>query len=193
MSTAGKVLTVLILLVMMGWIVMLSAVTQLNANWTQRIAKAEKDLEAATAKIAAESTRIVDLTDQGRAEQAGKDRDLREVQSRIVATEGRLSSKVEDLTRVQFQLADYEAAVKKAETNLATRKAELAKANEDFAAKKAEIAQKQEENAQLRDQLARLQDDFRRLLNANTKQIRANTGDRPESQPASDRRPSPAS
>ncbi len=47
MSTAGKVLTVLILLVMVGWIVMLSAVTQLNVNWHTRIAKQEADLQTA--------------------------------------------------------------------------------------------------------------------------------------------------
>ena len=48
MSTAGKVLTVLVLLVMIGWIIMLSAVTQLNVNWEQRIAKQEDDLQKAT-------------------------------------------------------------------------------------------------------------------------------------------------
>ena len=42
MSTAGKVLTVLILLVMVGWIIMLSAVTQLNVNWAQKVAAQQK-------------------------------------------------------------------------------------------------------------------------------------------------------
>src|SRR4051794_38189895 len=37
MSTAGKVLTVLILLVMVVWIVMMSGVSQLNYNYAQKV------------------------------------------------------------------------------------------------------------------------------------------------------------
>jgi dTMP kinase len=193
MSTAGKVLTVLNLLVMVAWIVMLSAVTQLNVNWQQRIQKQEADLAKAEQAIADSNARYLDLTEQARAEQANKDLDLRETQGRIIAAEGRRSAKTEELTRAQIQLADYEAAVKRAEANRATRLAEGAKAEQDLAALRAEIARKQDENAKLRDQLARLQDDFKRLLSNNAKQVGGATGDRPESKPASDRRTPPAS
>ena len=66
MSTAGKVLTVLILLVMMGWIVMLSAVAQLNANWSERVAKQEKDLVQVDQRIAQNKTGITDATEHKR-------------------------------------------------------------------------------------------------------------------------------
>ncbi len=193
MSTAGKVLTVLILLVMVGWIVMLSAVTQLNVNWHTRIAKQEKDLETATTRIAEANAQYLDFTEKTRSEQTSKDRDLREVQGRIAAAEARQSNKTEDLTRTQYQLAEYQAAVARAETNLATRQAEKVKAEENLAAKKVEIAKKQGENAQLRDQLAKLQDDFKRLLSNNSKLTGGANPDRPDPRPASGRRPSPAS
>lgn len=194
MSTAGKVLTVLNLLVMVGWLIMMSAATQLNVNWHQRIAKQQADLETAQGQITDRTAKIAELTDKARGEQAGKDRDLREVQGRIIATEGRQSTKTEDLTRIQFQAAEYNAAVRRAETNLATRKAERQKAEEDLAAKRAEIAQKQDENSRLRDQLAKLQDDFKRLLSTNSKLTNAAAaGDRPDSKPASDRREPPSS
>ena len=193
MSTAGKVLTVLILLVMMAWIVMLSAVTQLNVNWHTQIAKQEADLDSAKTRATKANTEYLDLTEQTRADQANKDRDLRELQARIAAAEARQSSKTEDLTRVQIQLTDYLAAVGRAEVNLATRKAEKAKTEENLAAKRIEIAQKQEENARLRDQLAKLQDDFKRLLSNNSKLLNKDNGDRPAPRPASERRPSPSS
>ncbi len=193
MSTAGKVLTVLILLVMVAWIVMLSAVTQLNVNWHTRIAKQDADFDSAKTRATKANTDYLDLTEQTRSEQANKDRDLRELQAKIAAAEARQSSKTEDLTRVQIQLADYLAAVGRAEVNLVTRKAEKAKTEEDLAAKRVEIAQKQDENARLRDQLAKLQDDFKRLLSNNSKLLDKDNGDRPAPRPASERRPSPAS
>ena len=193
MSTAGKVLTVLNLLVMVAFLIFLSAVTQLNINWHQRIAKQEADLATAKTQITEKGTQIVDLTDAARSEQASKDRDLGEVQGRIVAAEARQSTRIEDLTRTQFQLAESNAAVQRAETNLATRKAERAKAEADLAAKKVQIAQQQDENARLRDQLAKLQDDFKRLLSTNSKQVNSLGADRPESKPASDLRPVPSS
>lgn len=193
MSTAGKVLTVLILLAMVGWIVMLSAVTQLNVNWQTKIATAETSLTQAQDQIAKSKAATLDLTMRTKAEQTNRARDLREIQGRIAAAEGRLSLKTEDLTRLQFQVTDYQAAVERAKVNSATRLAEKTKALEGLAAKRVEIAQKQDENAKLRDQLSKLQTDFQRLLSSNAKQVRSSSGDRPAARPASDRRPPPAS
>ena len=193
MSTAGKVLTVLILLVTVAGLVMLSAVTQLNVNWSQRIARQDKDIVAAKEKATKGAADILDMTERTRFEQARKDLDLGEVSGRIAAAEARLSARTEDTARIQYQLADYVASVQKAELNRDTRAAEKAKAEADLAAKRVEIGQIQDQNAKLRDQLAHLQDDFKRLLANNAKLIDKAVGDRPAPRPASDRRPSPAS
>ena len=193
MSTAGKVLTVLILLVMVGWIVMLSAVTQLNVNWHTRIAKQEADIVTFEARATAARVKTLAVVEQTRAEQASKDRDLRQLQEQVGAREAQQSMRTENLTRIQFQLAEYQIATQKAELNLTTRDAELAKARQDLAAKRVESAKRQDENVQLRDQLAKLQDDFKRLLTNNAKTVDKISGDRPVPQPTSDRRPAPAS
>ena len=193
MSTAGKVLTVLILLAMVGWIVMISAVTQLNVNWQTRIAQQEKDLKGAQEKAVGQNNLALDLTAKTKAEQTAKDRDLREIQGRASATEGRLSVKTEELTRVQFQLVDYKAAVERAKVNQATREAEKVKAQETLDAKLAEVARIQDQNAKLRDQLAKLETDFKRMLADNAKRIGQDGSDRPTPRPASDRRPAPGS
>lgn len=193
MSTAGKVLTVLILLAMVGWIVVLSAVTQLNVNWQNRIAQGEKDANTAQDRATKAINDAYDLTARTKAEQTAKDRDLREILGRTIAVEGRLSIKNEESSRVQFQLADYQAAVERAKQNQTTREAERLKVEQDLAAKKTEVAQKQDENAKLRDQLAKLQTDFKRLLTDNSRRLGKDGDSRPASRPASERRPAPAS
>jgi len=189
MSTAGKVLTVMVLLVMIGWIVMLSAVTQLNVNWEERITKQEKTLQETTDRVDAATKSILDLTEATRVEQTSKARDLRDVEDRIIAAERRQSSNKEHLTAVQFQLASYLAAVEKAQTNHATREAEKVKVTDDLAKKRNEIARLQGVNADLRDQLAKLQDEFKQILADNA----TKTNSAGPARPASVRRPSPAS
>ena len=194
MSTAGKVLTILVLLVMIGWIVMLSAVTQLNVEWEQRIAKQEATLQDATKKADDNAKLIIDLTESARAEQTNKARDLREVEDRIIAAERRQSTNKERLAAVEFQLASYLSSVEKAQTNNATREAEKAKGIEDLAKKRDEISKLQAANVELRDQLAKLQGEFKAILADNESKANAAGQSRPAPKPASaTRRPSPAS
>jgi chromosome segregation ATPase len=189
MSTAGKVLTVLILLVMVLWIVMMSPVSQLNANYGQKVESQQKELEKLTTDVADANKAITTLTEQARVEQDATERDLRLLLSRISAAERRQSSTSEDLSRIKIQLADYLAAVEKAKTNLATREAEKAKGEDDLAKKKDEIAKSQAKNAELRAELAQLQEDFKRLLTENTKALQKP----PVAKPASNVRTSPSS
>jgi len=193
MSTAGKVLTVLVLLVMIGWIVMLSAVTQLNVNWQEQIGKQEKTLKETTDRVDVATKSVLDLTEATRVEQTNKARDLREVENRILAAERRQSTNKEHLTAVQFQLAAYLAAVEKAQLNNTTREAEKAKAIDDLAKKRDEIARLQALNVDLRDQLGKLQGEFKQILAENATKANSGGQDRPKPKPASDRRPSPSS
>jgi len=192
MSTAGKVLTVLILLVMVVWIVMMSGVSQLNYNYAQKVDTQQKELDKLAADAAKANSDILRLTEQARLEQDATDRDLRLSLTRIAAAERRQSSTIEDLTRLKNQVADYLAAVETAKTNLATREAEKAKGEEDLAKKRDEIAKHQATNAELRTQLAQLQDEFKRLLAENTAAV-AKASEKATAKPASNRRESPAS
>ena len=192
MSTAGKVLTVLILLVMITWIVMISAVTQLNVNWQEKIAAQDKQLKDATDGLTKATRSFLSLTESTRVEQTNKDRDLREVSARITAVEARQSIVTESLARLKFQVAGYDGAVKRAETNNATRKAEKAKLDADLAQKLDLIAKSQAVNADLRGQLSRLQDEFKQLLADNKTMVDKAAQARPTPKPAASTRPSPA-
>jgi chromosome segregation ATPase len=171
MSTAGKVLVVLVMLVMAGWVVLISAVAQLNSNYGELVAKNDKTLETLTADVAKTTQDIAATIDKANREQADMVRDLAEVQARIVAFERHQSAAIEGLTRLKLQVANYESALATAVKALETRNAEEAQAKETLANKKAEIEKSKALNADLREQLAKLQDEFKRLLSENTSQL----------------------
>jgi chromosome segregation ATPase len=193
MSTAGKVLTVLILLVMMAWLVVLSGVIQLNVNWEEKIGKQQTQLDNLQKDTEETAGKILKVTEQARLKQDETDRELRELLGRIATAERRQSDTLEKLTRVKTQVADYLAAVEQAEKNKATREAEYAQGEADLVKKKEDIAKAQAMNSELRDQLARLQDDFKRLLAENTAKVEKAAKEGAVSRPASSRRTPPAS
>jgi chromosome segregation ATPase len=188
MSTAGKVLTVLIMLVMFVWLVMMSAVTQLNVNYGQKIQKQQTDLDDVTKKAADTNTAYLDVTEKARQQQDITERDLRIKLAEIAAAERRLSTTQEALSRLKFDVADYEIAVTKAKTNLENRENEKIKGEENKAKKLDEIAKAQALNAELKAQLAQLQEDFKKLLADNSAKIKA-----PSAKPVSIRPESPSS
>jgi hypothetical protein len=192
MSTAGKVLTVLILLVTVIWLVMMSAVTQLNVNWQAKIGAQQTDLDRVTLELTKAKDSTLSLTEQARAKQDQTDRELRVRLSMIAAAERRQSSKIEDLTRIKAQVADSLGAAETAKANLATREAEKIKNQEDLAKKRDEIAKAQAVNADLKAQLAQLQQDFKRLLAENVAKL-DKAAKQSTAKPASNVRESPSS
>ncbi len=193
MSTAGKVLTVLILLVMVAWLAILSGVTQLNVNWQQKIAQQDQQLHKLQVDADKASSDILRLTEAARLEQDATDRDLRVVLGQIAAAERRQSATRESLSRLKLQVADYLAAVERAQQNLTTREAEKVKADEDLSKKRDEVAKAQALNADLRAEVAKLQIEFKRLLADNAAKANQALKDAPAAKPASSRRGSPAS
>jgi chromosome segregation ATPase len=192
MSTAGKVLTVLILLVMLGWIVMMSAVTQLNVNWEEKIAAQQKTLDQATEDFTKARDDSYRITEQARSKQDETERELRLKLSKIAGAEARQSSYVEDLSRTKAEVADALSAVEVAKANLATREAEKIKNQENLAKLRDQIAQFKASNADLKSQLGQLQEDFKRLLAENAAKLdkAAKEG---AARPASSVRESPSS
>jgi hypothetical protein len=172
MSTAGKVLTVLIMLVMVAWLVMMSAVTQLNVSYGQKIKNQETDLEKVTADALKTTTDYLDVTEKARREQDLTEREVRIKLGEIAIAERRRSTKTEDLTRVKTQLADYEIAAVKAKANLDNREAEKIKDEELLAKKREEIDKLKAVNAEYKAQLAQLQEEFKKILAENAAKVK---------------------
>lgn len=69
MSTAGKVLVVLVLLLLPVWIILVSAVATLNMEWTQALAKQTQQIETLEADVAKNQRAIADFQDKITLEQ----------------------------------------------------------------------------------------------------------------------------
>jgi chromosome segregation ATPase len=171
MSTAGKVLTVLILLVTVVWLVMMSAVTQLNVNWQEKIAAQQKSIDKATEDFEKARADTFRLTEEARVKQDETDREVRLRLVRIASAERRQSSITEDSTRLKAQVADSQSSAETAKGNLATREAELIANQEALAKKRDEIAKFHAENAEKKAQLAQLQEEFKQTLAKNAAEL----------------------
>src|SRR6516165_8627680 len=114
MSTAGKVLIVLIMLGSVVWMVSTAGVAQLNKNYSEALHKLEvqyedmgKELEQTRADIAA-------LNDQVSTTQEKTDIELAVLRARLAEVEKARSQIAEALARAQNQLATVEDTIKEA-------------------------------------------------------------------------------
>lgn len=189
MSTAGKVLTVLILLVMLVWVVMLSGVSQLNANYGQKIKREEQQLADVTKEAEEANTAYLTTNEKARLEQDLTSSEIRDKVGDIAKRERRLSTTIEAQTRLALQLQSCLKDAEQAATNLKNREAEKVMDEELLAKKRDEIDKLKAQNAEAKTQLAQLQEQFKKLLAENTAKVKA-----PATTPASSirGRPSPS-
>jgi chromosome segregation ATPase len=171
MSTAGKVLAVLSALMLVVWIVMISAVAQLNANSGQQLDKLKADVarlktDVAQAKQSADDT-LVKINE----EQVGKERDMRLVRIRLSTAERQVSTTRESLSRLQIEVDNYTKSAVTAKEGLAQRNNEKAKYEKDKADEEAVVKRLQGQNAELTDQLLKLRTDFQDVLKENQAEV----------------------
>jgi hypothetical protein len=121
MSTAGKVLTVLVALVAVVWVVLTSAVAQLNRNGT----KALEDLQANVIKVEAELKTVAyelqRLKDELSHDQYVTEKALTVLATKQTNVERAWSESKETLERVKLQLEDATATVASANEDKAQR------------------------------------------------------------------------
>ncbi len=89
MSTAGKVLTVLILMVVPIWILLVAAVADLNTNGTQAVKRLQEQVARLETQVVANEKKILDLQDQIAFEQAAMDRDRTVIRTQLAEVERR--------------------------------------------------------------------------------------------------------
>jgi uncharacterized protein (DUF3084 family) len=190
MSTAGKVLTVLSVLMLVVWIVMISAVAQLNTNATQALEKVKSDIEKLKVDVAQTNDTATKLRVQVNEEQAAKGRELRLVGIRLSTAERQLTTTKENLARVQNQVANYTKTLAAAQEDKEARIQEKADLETQKAAGEALVKRLQGENDELLGQLTKLRNDFQEILKKNTYEAESlyksgKTGGKPAVRPAS--------
>ena len=171
MSTAGKVLVVLVTLTTLVWIILAAGVARLNTNGnkalhdlSEQVAKAEVDLETTQQDI-------VSLRDETASNQEKVDRDLAVLRSRLADVEKARSQILEGLDRIQYQTEHVQETIKAAQANLEHRNAEKQAEEKALADARSEVETFVASSSQLRDQLKNLREKFQSRYKANVQMV----------------------
>jgi chromosome segregation ATPase len=167
MSTVGKVLVVLCMLVAAIWVILFSAVGELNKNWTRTVANLKADVESLKADVAKNERDIVALKDEITLEQKATAEQLAVLRSRQADAEKARTEMTEMATRVKFQLAGIEAAVKSAQAASELRLTEREAEKKALDAVEHDVEELKIEHADLVTQLDNLRSEFKDTLESN--------------------------
>jgi len=167
MSTAGKVLVVLILLTSLVWMLLTAGVAQLNRNGnqalivlTEKVAKLQDDVKKTQDKI-------VRVKDQTHVLQEKMDRELAVINARQNDVQRLASNVSENLSRVRYELATVQQTVQNAEQDRTERAAEVVADQKALDAARNEVKSLNATDEQLRKRLTSLRNEFKKTLNRN--------------------------
>lgn len=171
MSTAGKVLVVLILLASVVWMMLTAGVDQLNRNGnqalialTEKVAKLQDDLKTTRDEI-------VQVKDQTTVLQEQMDRELAVINARQNDVQRLASDVTENLSRVQYELATVQQTLQNAEQDRTERAAEAVADQKALDAAKAEYQSLTATDGQLRERLASLRAEFKKTFSSSAEML----------------------
>jgi hypothetical protein len=167
MSTAGKVLVVLIALASLVWTILTAGVTQLNRNANQalvvlaeRAAKLAEDVQLTKEEAA-------QVRDQTVVLQEKMDRDLAVISARQNDAQRMSSSIREILSRVQYELASVQQTSQAADKDRTERANEKATEEKDLTKAREEVIALKATDQELTLRLTSLRDKFSELYKHN--------------------------
>jgi chromosome segregation ATPase len=167
MSTAGKVLVVLILLASLVWALLTAGVTQLNRNGNQALITLTKKVADLEEKLKETQVDIARAKDQTTLLQEQMDKELAVINSRQNDVQRNSSTIREILSRVQYELATVQETVLGAEQARKERAAEKVAETQALQAARDEVKALQAKDGELRGQLTRLREQFKTTLKTN--------------------------
>jgi hypothetical protein len=171
MSTPGKVLVVLVLLVLPVWIVLVSTVAQLNKNAGAQVATLQKSVENLENELATLRTNVTKLKDQIALEQYTMSEQLVLLRTQQSDLQKLRSQGLENASRAKFEVAGMQETAKRAEATRDLRSAEEMQERAALQASQKEVEELKQEDARLREQLGKLQADFKTTVDSNRKRL----------------------
>jgi cell division protein FtsB len=171
MSTPGKVLVVLVLLITPVWVMMVSGVAQLNKNWGKQVDDLKKQVKTLEDDVVAMRKSVVDLKDTISLEQVTMADEIAALRSHAADLQKTRTDALEYASRAQLQRAATEEQAKAAES---TRDLRVTEHKEEIAAKaaaEAEVENLKQEHATLTEQLDKLRDDFKKTVESNRRLV----------------------
>jgi len=167
MSTAGKVLVVLVLLLLPVWIILVSTVATLNMEWTQALAKQTTQVATLEGDVAKNTQAIADLQAKISLEQVTSEAEQTVLRARVADVERAKAEAIEIQTGVKVQLAMLQNAVAKAQVARKDRDQEQQNETAGLAAARMTVDELKAANSELLNELTQLRDEFKSLLESN--------------------------
>ena len=167
MSTAGKVLVVLIMLASLVWMLLTAGVTQLNRNGNQALIELTNKVSKLQEDVKSTQDEIVGVKNQTTVLQEQMDRDLEVIQARQSDVQRATSSVREILSRVQYELANVQQTVQEAEQERTHRAEEKAAEEKGLADARQEVVSLKAKDRELTDRLVNLRSQFTTTRKAN--------------------------
>ncbi|MDG3004462.1 hypothetical protein [Paludisphaera mucosa] len=171
MSTAGKVLVVLILLASLGWIFLGAGVAQLNRNGNAALAKLQADFEKAEAGLQQAQVDLVKIKDDTARFQENTDTQIAVIRARTGDVEAASSRLKGVLNNMLAQLQTVENTVAEARHDLDVRKQEREAETRLLAEARAEVQRLRGRDAELTDRLASLRTEFDKTFKENVGKV----------------------
>jgi chromosome segregation ATPase len=168
MSTAGKVLSVLVTLATLAWMILAAGVAQLQNNYSKALHDLEAQYEQLGSELEQTRNEVASLKDQTSTLQEKTDTELTVLRERVVDLEKERSRIVESLTRWQYQLAMLEETIAGARATHEELKAE----DKALADSKAEVQTLMADTSQLMDRLKKLRETFQSTQQANRELVK---------------------
>jgi hypothetical protein len=175
MSTAGKVLVVLVTLMLLGWLGLLAMVARLNDNWGELVVKNAEQIAALEKQLGDTTELLAKVKTDIAREQTFRDLRLVELRTDVADREQILTHTIEALERVKNQVKSQQEAEKLAELGKKRRNDEKAETEKAIEAAKAEVQTLTGQNETLLAQLDRLQKDFISTLGENKQMVQRMT------------------
>jgi peptidoglycan hydrolase CwlO-like protein len=171
MSTAGKVLAVLVLITTLVWIILSAGVAQLNSNGNKRLHDLTQEVEKLQETIKQTQDDIVSLRTQTSAVEESADREFIVLRAKQSDIEKARSQILDIRARVEYQLAILQDTIEKAKTALQNRNLEQQSEEQVLAQARSEVKDLMDQSGALMSQLGSLRKDFQTIYHTNVESL----------------------
>jgi chromosome segregation ATPase len=168
MSTAGKVLVVLVMLVAIVCMILAGGIARLNYNANQRLDQLSKDVAKAQEEIEATRLEIMDYSDQASSAGEKIDRDVTTLRAQQTDLERTRAQIVDTLEALKYDLDRENKTGEAAKESLRIRVAEFEAEEKAMADLRQHVQTLKSNNSELMGRLEKLRND---LLDTNRKNV----------------------
>lgn len=184
MSTAGKVLVVLVMLMTIVWMILSAGVSRLNTNANTRLHDLTVEVEKLQGEVNQTQEEVVSLLSQTSQQQEKIDREYTLLRSQQADLQRASSQINETLSGVKYQLELVQETVKSAQAALEHRDTEQQDETKELTQRRSLVQELMAKSSELRKQLAEVRKDVQSNYHANIEML-GKTAKTTEAQPGS--------